>query len=58
MMHDEDGPAIARWFYERLFAQEELDLDNIPYALDEAVEKLRGQGVSASRWALFIHIGG
>jgi hypothetical protein len=55
MMNDEDGPSVARWFYERLFA---LDLDTIAYALDVAVTKLREIGVPASRWALFIHIGG
>jgi hypothetical protein len=57
-MSDDDGPEIARWFYESLFAKENLDLDNIAYALDEAVTKLRETGVPASRWALFIHIGG
>jgi hypothetical protein len=57
-MSDDDGPDIARWFYESLFAKENLDLDNIAYALDEAVTKLRETGVPASRWALFIHIGG
>jgi hypothetical protein len=58
MMDDEDGPDIARLFYEHLFAKEELDLDSIAYTLDEAVTKLRQKGVPASRWALFIHIGG
>jgi hypothetical protein len=58
MMHDEDGPHVARWFYESLFAREELDLDDIAYALDSAVTKLREKGVSTARWALFIHLGG
>jgi hypothetical protein len=58
MMYDEDGAAIACWFYEGLFASEELDLGDIPYALDEAVATLREQNMSTSRWALFIHVGG
>jgi hypothetical protein len=57
-MSDADGPDIARWFYESLFQHAELDLDHIAYALDEAVAKLRLTGVSASRWALFVHMGG
>jgi hypothetical protein len=58
MMSDEDGPDVARWFYEYLFGKEELDLDHIAYALDGAVTKLRAKGVPASRWAPFIHTGG
>jgi hypothetical protein len=58
LMHDEDGPRLARRFYESLFAQEILDLDDIAYALDEAVQHLRNQGVPAQRWALFMHMGG
>jgi hypothetical protein len=58
LMHDEDGPKLARLFYECLFAKETLELDDIAYALDEAVQGLRGQGVLAQRWALFMHMGG
>jgi hypothetical protein len=58
MMNDDDGPVIAREFYEALFAREALDLDDIAYALDGAVAKLRDNCVPASRWAAFIHIGG
>jgi hypothetical protein len=57
-MHDEDGPTLARRFYEALFAKDALDLDDIAYALDEAVHNLRNQGVPAQRWALFMHMGG
>jgi hypothetical protein len=57
-MNDEDGPDVARWFYEGLFAKEEMDLDDIAYALDEAVTNLREKGAPASQWALFIQIGG
>jgi hypothetical protein len=58
MMNDEDGPDVARWFYEGLFARERLGLDDVAYALDGAITKLRQKGVPASRWAAFIHIGG
>jgi hypothetical protein len=57
-MHDEDGPKVAQHVYKWLFEQEQLKLDDIPYALDDAVQMLRNSGVQASRWALFIHMGG
>jgi hypothetical protein len=57
-MHDEDGPTLAQRFYETLLRREHLDLDDIPYALDEAIQSLRSQGVAARRWALFMHMGG
>jgi hypothetical protein len=58
LMHDKDGPEVARHFYERLLETDHLDLDDIPYALDEAVRVLRDAGVPASRWASFVHMGG
>jgi CHAT domain-containing protein len=54
---DDDGPAVARVFYEALLAEEVLDADAIAYALDAAVSKLRQDGVSPARWASFIHVG-
>jgi hypothetical protein len=57
-MHDEDGPQVAQRVYERLLEKDCLDLDDIPYALDDAVRHLRELGVPASRWALFVHMGG
>jgi hypothetical protein len=57
-MSDEDGPKVARGMYERLFEKEQLDLDDIPYALDDAVRALRDSGVPAKRWALYMHMGG
>jgi hypothetical protein len=57
-MHDEDGPRVARTFYESLFRSETFDLDDVPYALDEAVQVLRKAGVPAQRWSLFMHTGG
>jgi hypothetical protein len=56
-MDDIDGPQVAKLFYERLFAEDVITLDAIPYALDYAVAELRKSGVSPSRWATFIHMG-
>jgi hypothetical protein len=57
-MHDADGPKVAQAVYQALFRNETLDLDDVPYALDEAVQVLRNAGVPAQRWALFMHMGG
>jgi hypothetical protein len=56
-MRDEDGPYVAKWFYGKLFEQEKIDIDSIPYALDDAVTALRMSGTSPERWATFIHMG-
>jgi hypothetical protein len=56
-MHDVDGPLVAKFFYEALFAEQVITVDAIPYALDEAIGKLRVSGVSAERWATFVHLG-
>jgi hypothetical protein len=57
-MCDEDGPKMARYFYKSLFEHDQVDLDDIAYAFDEAVQALRRSNVPASRWAPFMHIGG
>ena len=58
-MDDFDGPVVAQTVYEELFREgaEVLDSDAIPYALDLAVQKLRAKGLSASRWAPYVHLG-
>jgi hypothetical protein len=56
-MHDHDGPRVAQCFYEALFKKEVIELDDIPYALDEAIQKLREDGASPMRWATFMHMG-
>ena len=57
-MGDVDGPVIAETVYEELYpAGGALDPDAVPYALDRAVRKLRAKGLSASRWAPYIHLG-
>lgn len=52
-----DGPMMAEWFYEELMKNDVISLDNIPYALDVAIEKLRKSVRSASRWATYMHVG-
>jgi hypothetical protein len=56
-MGDVDGPTIAESVYEELFQNDELDPNVIPYALDDAVQKLRKHRISPHRWATFVHIG-
>jgi hypothetical protein len=54
---DEDGPKVAKWFYEELLAKELIDADGVAYALDHAIGRLRGSGVASHRWVPFIHMG-
>jgi hypothetical protein len=56
-MKDSDGPVIAKHFYEKLFENEVIDADSIPYALDDAVTALRKSNAPWERWATFVHIG-
>jgi hypothetical protein len=56
-MNDADGPRMAQWFYEALLEKEVIELDDIPYALDSAVQYLRQSGAPASRWATYMHWG-
>jgi hypothetical protein len=56
-MNDIDGPAMARWVYEDLFAREEIDSDAIAHALDGAIAKLKQLGAPPERWATFVHMG-
>jgi hypothetical protein len=56
-MNDEDGPHVARRFYEQLLEGGTVDADSVAYALDDAVRALRMRGVPPERWATFIHMG-
>jgi hypothetical protein len=56
-MYDSDGPQVAQSVYRAILGKEMFQLDDIPYALDDAVQELRKQGVPANRWATFMHIG-
>jgi hypothetical protein len=57
VMNDEDGPELAKWFYEGLMSNDTVDADAVAYALDDAVQKLRAKEPSPNRWAQFIHVG-
>jgi hypothetical protein len=56
-MNDQDGPSMAKQFYESLFAVDKITTEDIPYAMDYAVTELRKAGASTERWATFIHMG-
>jgi hypothetical protein len=56
-MDDEDGPNMAQWFHEALLENELIRLEDIPYVLDVAVQKLYKAGVPSNRWATYIHLG-
>lgn len=56
-MNDVDGPYIAEHFYADLLSGSHMSADDVPYALDAAVTKLRSTGLPVERWATFVHIG-
>lgn len=56
-IHDIDGPIVAKAFYKEVMKNGHFDVNAVPYALDAAVQELRGLGVPPHRWAPYIHIG-
>jgi hypothetical protein len=59
-MRDLEGPDVADSIYSALFkddGSEYLDPDAVPYALDQAVSKMRAAGLDLSFWATYVHIG-
>ncbi|EIN05926.1 hypothetical protein PUNSTDRAFT_74062 [Punctularia strigosozonata HHB-11173 SS5] len=58
-MEDIDGPTIAKSVYSDIFSNdgEHLDPDEVAYALDEAIQKLRKDHPDPSRWAPYVHLG-
>lgn len=56
-MNDEDGPFVAREFYQRLLMGPVVDVGAVAYALDDAVAALRAKGALPAHWATFIHMG-
>jgi hypothetical protein len=60
-MRDLEGPKVAESIYSALFRDgtnsEFLDPDDVPYALDDAVQELRRCGLDPSFWATYVHIG-
>jgi hypothetical protein len=56
-MNDSDGPFVAQHFYTSLLKGPNIDVNSVPYALDDAVAALRSKGVPPGQWATFIHMG-
>jgi hypothetical protein len=56
-MTDADGPVVADLVYEVLFKEDVFDLNIVPYALDNAVQRLRERKINAERWSVFVHMG-
>jgi hypothetical protein len=56
-MNDIDGPTVAKSFYEELMKKDTIEFDDIPFALDLAIQTLRHTGVPPQRWATFVHMG-
>jgi hypothetical protein len=57
-MGDNDGPVVAGCVYDEIFrTYPQVNIDKIPFALDEAARKLRDEGAHWTRWATYIHMG-
>jgi hypothetical protein len=58
-MQDIDGPRISESLYKEVFKgdAEYIDPDDIAYALDGAVRRLRQEVRDPMRWAPYIHLG-
>jgi hypothetical protein len=60
-MRDLEGPDVAESIYSALFKEDDdsefLNPDDVPYALDDAVQNLRKTGLDPSFWATYVHIG-
>ncbi|THH02745.1 hypothetical protein EW026_g147 [Hermanssonia centrifuga] len=54
---DLDGPEVADAIYTEFFKGGIFNPDDIPYALDAAVQSMRSRGLPPSRWATYIHTG-
>jgi hypothetical protein len=59
-MTDEDGPYLAKYFYESMFSDKR---QKVPYhersakALADAVRMLRERGARLERWVNYVHFG-
>ncbi|KAG8877655.1 hypothetical protein FRB97_003209 [Tulasnella sp. 331] len=58
-MDDEDGPKVAKIFYEYMFRNgpEGVDCRDAAKALSRAVKRLRVRRVPLERWINFVHLG-
>ncbi|KAJ3575774.1 hypothetical protein NP233_g872 [Leucocoprinus birnbaumii] len=54
---DEDAPRVVKEVYETMKIEGGLDVSLAAEGLDRAVREMRKSGVSAQRWAPFIHVG-
>ncbi len=54
---DLDGPEVADAIYTEFFKGGIFNPDDIPYALDAAVQSMRSRELPPSRWATYIHTG-
>ena len=58
-MADSDGAQVAETVYSKLYGGDGLtiDPDTVAYALDDAAQALRAQGLPPEQWAPFMHLG-
>jgi hypothetical protein len=58
-MEDVDGPMIAEFVYRDIFESPSawINPDDVAYALDAAVQRLRDNRPDPSRWAPYVHLG-
>jgi hypothetical protein len=56
-MPDRHGPRVAYKFYESLFSRRSFSLQDVSYALEDAICDLRKLGVPPIEWGVFIHVG-
>jgi hypothetical protein len=58
-MEDVDGPMIAESVYKDIFGSDGdyISPDDVAYALDTAVQRLRRLHPDPSRWAPYVHLG-
>ena len=59
-MEDEDGPNVAKWFYEAMFKDDDNDGQRhtrAAKALSKVTRMLRNRNVPLERWVNYVHIG-
>jgi CHAT domain-containing protein len=55
-MEDGDGPELAKGFYQSLLTLKEGSRGSAR-ALNDAIKRMREEGMTLGRWATFVHIG-
>ena len=56
-IQDEDGPKVADEVYAEMLKDGKADYTRAPYALHNAIQKLRSAGAPFLSWMPFIHMG-